>query len=150
MSKTNYGREGGKMTLKECLIQYCDVKTEVGNLEKRISDLEKENSKYSIVQASSLEPPYCLQEIKINHTNFKKAKELEKQKCILDQRYIKLLELQTKVEEEISKLPTSRLRMIFEFKYIDNLSWQQVAWRIGNKATEDSVKKEYYRYLEKI
>ena len=40
--------------------------------------------------------------------------------------------------------------MIFEFKYIDNLSWQQVAWKIGNKATEDSIKKEHYRYLEKI
>lgn len=137
------------MTLKEYLVQYCDMKTEIRNLEKRISDLERENNKYSIVQTSSLEPPFCLQEIKIDHTDFRKKKEIQKQKCILDERYIKLLELQTKVEEEVSKLPTSRLRMIFEFRYIDNLSWQQVAWKIGNNATEDSVKKEHYRYLEK-
>jgi len=138
------------MTLKEYLTQYCDIKIEIRNLEKRIADLENENNKYSIVQASSLEPPFCLQEIKIDHTDFRKKKEIQKQKCILDERYFRLLELQTKVEEEISKLPTSRLRMIFEFRYIDNLSWQQVAWRIGNRATEDSVKKEYYRYLETI
>ena len=138
------------MNLKECLVQYCDIKVEVKNLEERIVDLEKDNNKYSIVQGSSLEPPFCLQEIKISHIDFKKAKEIEKQKCILDERYFRLLELQTKVEEEISKLPTSRLRMIFEFRYIDNLSWQQVAWRIGNRTTEDSIKKEHYRYLEKI
>lgn len=138
------------MTLKEYLTQYCDIKVEIRNLEKRIADLEKKNNKYSIVQASSLEPPFCLQEIKIDHTDFRKKKEIQKQKCILDERYFRLLELQTKVEEEISKLPTSRLRMIFEFRYIDNLSWQQVAWRIGNRATEDSVRKECERHLESI
>lgn len=137
------------MTLKECLLQYCDVRIEIRDLEKRIFDLEQENSKYSIVQASSLKPPFCLEEIRISHSDLKKVKEIQKQKCILDDRYIRLLELQTNVEEEINKLPTSRLRMIFEFKYIDNLSWQQVAWKIGNNATEDSVKKECYRYLEK-
>lgn len=137
------------MNIKDCLLQYCDIKTEVRELEKRISDLEKQNNEYSIVQGSSLEPPFCLQEIKISHTDFRKAREIEKQKCILDERYTKLLEMQTKVEEEISKLPTSRLRMIFEFRYIDNLSWQQIAWRIGNKATAESVRKEYNRYLEK-
>ena len=138
------------MNIKDCLLQYCDIKTEVQELEKRISDLEKQNNEYSIVQGSSLEPPFCLQEIEISHTDLKKAKEIEKQKCILDERYIKLLEMQTKVEEEISKLPTSRLRMIFEFRYIDNLSWQQTAWRIGNKATENSIRMEHNRFLKEL
>ena len=63
------------MTLKECLLQYCDMQVEIRNLEKRISDLEKKNNEYSMVQASSLEPPFCLHEIKISHIDFKKAKE---------------------------------------------------------------------------
>lgn len=138
------------MNLKECLENYLDAKQATQLLEKKIADLDKENSEYSVVQASSLTSPFCLKDIKIYHTDFRKTKEIEKQKIILEERYIKLLELQTKVEEEISKLPTPRLQMIFELKFIDNLSWQQVAWNIGNKATEDSVKKEYYRYLEKI
>lgn len=136
------------MTLKECLVQYRDIKKEIKYLEERINKLEIKNNEYSVVQASSLKPPFRLEELKISHTDFKKIKEIEKQKCILDERYNTLLEIQAKTEEEISKIPTSRLRMIFEFRYIDNLSWQQVAWRIGNKATEESVRKEHNRYLE--
>lgn len=138
------------MNLKDCLENYLDARKAIQLLEKKIADLDKENSEYSVVQASSLTPPFCLKDIKIYHTDFRKSKEIEKQKIILEERYVKLLELQNKVEEEINKLPTPRLQMIFELKFIDNLSWQQVAWNIGNKATEDSVKKEYYRYLEKI
>lgn len=138
------------MKLKDCLAQYCDTKEEIKELEKRINDLEKENSEFSVVQASSLTPPFLLGEERIYHTDFRKSRKIQELKGILKNRYDRLLDQQIKVEEFIEKLPTSRLRQIFEYRYIDNNSWVKVAMRIGNRSTSDSVRMEHDRFLEKI
>ncbi len=137
------------MNLKDCLVQYCDTRNEIEKLEKRINDLEKENSEFSVVQASSLTPPFLLGEERIYHTDFRKTRKLQELRGILKTRYDRLLDQQLIVEEFIDKLPTSRLRQIFEYRYIDNNTWVKVAMRIGNGATFESVKKEHNRFLEK-
>ena len=68
---------------------------------------------------------------------------------ILNNRYDRLLEQQVKTEEFIDKLPTSRLRMIFEYRYLRNCSWTKVAYLIGGQATDRSVRAEHDRFLEK-
>ena len=137
------------MNLKDCLVQYCDTREEIKELEKRINDLEKENSEFSVVQASALESPFLLGEERIYHTDFRKSRKIQELKGILKYRYDRLLDQQIKVEEFIDKLPTSRLRQIFEYRYIDNNTWVKVAMRIGNGATFESIKKENNRFLEK-
>ncbi len=137
------------MNLKDCLVQYCDTREEIKELEKRINDLEKENSEFSVVQASALESPFLLGEERIYHTDFRKSRKIQELKGILKYRYDRLLDQQIKVEEFIDKLPTSRLRQIFEYRYIDNNTWVKVAMRIGNGATFESIKKEHNRFLEK-
>ncbi len=52
-----------------------------------------------------------------------------------------------KLERYIADLPDSLLRMIFTFRFINGLTWAQVAEHISSKTTEDSVKKMCYRYL---
>ena len=52
-----------------------------------------------------------------------------------------------KLERYIADLPDSLLRMIFTFRFINGLTWGQVAEHISEKTTEDSVKKMCYRYL---
>lgn len=56
---------------------------------------------------------------------------------------------QARLEEYIAALPESLLRMIFTYRFVDCLAWGQVAENIGAGATEDSVKKACYRYLNK-
>ena len=46
----------------------------------------------------------------------------------------------------IDDLPDSRLRRIFSFRYIDGLTWQQVAFRIG-EFDEQYPRKIHNRYL---
>lgn len=143
------------MNLKDCLMQYCDVREEIKELEKRIDNLEKENSEFSVVQASSLTSPFLLGEERIYHTDFRKSRKIQELKGILKYRYDRLLEQQIKVEEFINELPTSRLRRIFEYRYICQFSWARVAIEInknkkGNYVTDESVKKEHYRYLETL
>lgn len=52
-----------------------------------------------------------------------------------------------RLERYIAELPDSLLRMIFALRFINGLSWAQVSEHIGRHTTEDSVKKQCYRYL---
>ena len=67
---------------------------------------------------------------------------------ILQNRYDRLLVQQTRVEEFIDIIPTSRLRRIFAYRYIENFTWQKVAYIIGGNSTSESVRKEHDRFLE--
>ena len=67
-----------------------------------------------------------------------------------------LLEAINKVDDYIATIPKSKLRMIFRFYYLDDLTWSQVAIRMNErfpdkriKYTEDSCRKQHDRYLEK-
>lgn len=42
-----------------------------------------------------------------------------------------------------------RMQRIIKWKLFDGLTWQQVARKLGPKATENSVKKEFERFLRK-
>ena len=57
----------------------------------------------------------------------------------------KLLE----VEEYIEGIEDSRVRTIIRLRYIEGMTWQQVADYMGGEHTEDSVRKAAGRFLEK-
>lgn len=59
-----------------------------------------------------------------------------------------LEEKKERIEKFFSEIPTEHLRKIFKLKFMDELSWAQVARKIGGNNTKDSVKKICYRYLE--
>lgn len=61
----------------------------------------------------------------------------------------KLLSLMTQVEEYIQTIPDSRIRRIFRYRYIDGLSWTQVAHRMGRKHTADSCRMAHNNFLKK-
>lgn len=60
----------------------------------------------------------------------------------------KLLELLNAVEEYIQGIEDSRMRRIMRYRYIDGLSWVQVAHRMGGHHTEESCRKTHDRFLE--
>ena len=55
---------------------------------------------------------------------------------------------QNKLERYIRELPNSLLRLIYTYRFINGLTWFQVAESIGGRCSEDSVKKAFYRYQE--
>lgn len=61
----------------------------------------------------------------------------------------KLLQMLTDVEEYIQSIEDSRIRRIIRYRYIDDLSWVQVAHRMGGKHTADSCRMAHDRFLEK-
>ena len=50
-------------------------------------------------------------------------------------------------EEFIASVQDSRIRRIINLRFIEKLSWNKVADRIGGGNTEDSVRKAFDRYM---
>ena len=42
-----------------------------------------------------------------------------------------------------------RMQRIIKYKIFEEMTWQQVADRMGRKTTEESVRKEFKRFFEK-
>jgi len=54
-----------------------------------------------------------------------------------------------RLERYISDIDDSLTRMIFTLRFINGLSWMQVAAHIGGGNTEEGIKKTCYRFLDK-
>lgn len=59
----------------------------------------------------------------------------------------KLLNLLNQVEEYLEGIKDSRIRRIMRYRYIDDLSWAQVAHRMGGQHTAESCRQTTERYL---
>ncbi len=140
------------MTLKECLIQLCDIRLEIKELENKIYKLEPKTHEIisDSVESTTKYFPIVPTRLKIQGLDQKAIKKIEYYKSLLEDRHSKLLNIQIQVEEFIDKLPTSRLRRIFNYRYIEQYPWIKIAALIGKNATEDSIRKEHDRYLEKL
>lgn len=62
---------------------------------------------------------------------------------------LKYLREQKKIEEYISGIEDCQIRLIFSRRFVDLMSWRQIAFTVGGGNTEDSVKKACYRHLKK-
>lgn len=63
---------------------------------------------------------------------------------------IKLLEITNEVESFIEKIENSRMRRMITYRFLDNLTWFQVAQRMGKHHTEESCRKAVERFLKEI
>lgn len=136
------------LTIKDKLAQYEDIKKEISELDTKIEKLEKEGFKLAAVQESRKRPPFGKHDIIIEAQSPKTRNLMSMYKSMLQDRLEELLEVQIEVEEYISKLPTSRLRIIFESRYINQYAWQKIAFIVKGNATADSVRKEHDRFLK--
>ena len=69
-------------------------------------------------------------------------------KTTIEAKQILCLAERDKIERYIAELPTSLLRLIFTYRFVDGMHWAEVADSIDFvKITEDSAKKMCYRYL---
>ena len=79
---------------------------------------------------------------------YRRKKLLEKRKANLSKFELQLLELTNDVDDYINSLADSRMRRMIRYKFFDELSWVQVAHRMGGKYTADSCRKQIERFLE--
>ena len=139
---------------KNILVQYCDLQEEVKDLRRRIAKLEDEISHLTVVSDSvtGTREDGTIGHIKITGYPFpeesRKQVLLRRRKEALEEKEEELLELLSDVEEYINSIDDSRIRRIFRYRYVDNMSWVQVAIQMGGKHTADSCRMAHDRYIE--
>lgn len=136
---------------KNILSQYIDACELIRETEEEIKKLNRK--KKTVIQTnvsgSNPEFPYNPQHFKIQGTTFNYADDslLRYQKKILEERKFQAEQLKTNVEEWLNTIPP-RMQRIIKYKVFEELTWQQVAGKIGRTATEESVKKEFQRFFK--
>jgi RNA polymerase sigma factor (sigma-70 family) len=114
---------------EEKMRQLKDLNMEIKDLQERICNM-KGDVVYDTVKGSSPRKPYAVHTIKITGT---RNKDREKQKLeIIWRKKLKILQLvKMQIEEYILTIPDSKTRQILSHKYIDNLTYRQIAEHMG-------------------
>lgn len=136
---------------KNILSQYIDACELIRETEEEIKKINRKKKTVIQTNVSGSNPdfPYNPQHFKIQGTTFNYADDsrLRYQKKILEERKSQAEQLKTNVEEWLNTIPP-RMQRIIKYKVFEELTWQQVAQRMGRKATEESIKKEYQRFFK--
>jgi hypothetical protein len=142
---------------KKILVQYCDLQQEIKDLRQRIEKVERvlhrmvdgSNNVSDTVKGTRKDGTYG----SITISGIPYAEIVKKEQLILINKKkleIKVQELLSQlneVEDFIEEIEDSRIRRIFRHRYIDNLSWIQVAHRMGGGHTSESCRNAHDRAL---
>lgn len=137
---------------KKLLRDYVDARELVMETEGEIRRLlrKKGTVVQDAVKGSAHDYPYTEQHFKARGTAFtaKDDIRLRREKMLLGERQERAERVKLQVEEWMLGIP-ARVQRIVKYRYLDGLTWEQVAARMGRKATADSVRKELDRFFEK-
>ena len=137
---------------KQILYQYIDACELIRETEEEIRRIKRYRKRIEqdVVKGSSHDFPYTPTNFHVeglSYTVIRDPRSLEVQEKILEQRKAAAEEIKLQVEAWLVTVPP-RMQRIIRYKVFDGLTWQQVAARMGRKATAESVKKEFQRFME--
>lgn len=134
---------------KEKLKQLRYLESEIEVLKKQIEDLEYTITTDS-VKGSNPYFPYEERNFTITGINYreynKKAQRLQRK---LNRKAEELIDLVEETYEYIDNIDDSQIRQVITLRYINGLSWDQVAASMGGNNTADSIRMAHNRYLGK-
>lgn len=125
-----------------------EIKRKKAKLEKKIAKIEQEGAVIDTVTGGL----GGIQHFKIEGVRSNKHSELRialkgyEEKLI--KREIKAMQIVNDIELFISEIDDALMRRIIDLRFIERLSWQEVADRIGGN-TEDSVRMQFERFMQK-
>ena len=129
-----------------------DIRRRIAKLEDDIRDLEENRNETADSVACGRKGKKALKTVKISgfpemeyQTKLGRLKRLRMRLELADDQ---LLELLVGVEEYIESIEDSRMRMIMRYRYMDGMTWRQIAKAVGG-VTEEAVRIEHARFLEK-
>lgn len=137
---------------KHILQDYIDACELIKETEADIRKLKRK--KKTIIQTnvkgSNSNFPYQEQHFKVQGTafTFRDDSQLRIEEKLLTERKANAEKIKLLVEAWMNTIP-NRMQRIIRYRIFEGESWEQVAKRLGRKATGDSVKMEYRRFLEK-
>ena len=136
---------------KAILQEYVDACELVKETEKEIQKLNRK--KKTIIQTnvkgSMHEFPYVEQHFKVQGTTFtvKDDSRLRYEEKLLERQKARAEQIKQQVEEWMLKI-SSRMQRIVKYRYLEGMTWEQVAAKMGRKAMTDSVRMELNKFLK--
>lgn len=139
---------------KSVLKQYIDACELIKDTKAEIKAVKRQRRTISqdIVKGSMTEFPYAAQSFHIEGLSYsviKEPDELDNLEEILAVRIVKAEEIKTQVEMWLNMVP-QRMQRIIKYKIFEEMTWAQVAIRMGRKATPDGVRKEYENFMKAV
>lgn len=143
---------------KDILVQYTDLQEEIRDIRRRaerargqMERLETEGTVLDAVKGTRQDGTFGSIRIEgFPYADYeKRRRSLQSYLLKLAEMEEKLLELTNQAEEYINSIEDSRMRRIVRYRIMDGLSWYKVADKMGGKATSDSCKKYFERFLKK-
>lgn len=136
---------------KQILSDYIDACELVKETEKDILRLNQK--KKTIIQekvkGSMHEFPYTEQNFKIHGSAYsaKDDDRLRLEEELLKQRKTNAEQIKVQVEEWMLTIP-ARMQRIIRYKFFEGYTWEQVAKRLGRKASGESIRKEFNNFFK--
>ena len=137
---------------KQILEQYIDAcelikdtKEEIGKLRKRRRQIQKDS-----VKGSAQEFPYTLQTYHLEGLGYATVKdpdELDRMEELLAERIRNAEKIKRQVEAWLNTV-SPRMQRIIRYRIFEELTWAQVAVKMGRKATADSVRMEFTNFMK--
>lgn len=135
---------------KNILNDYIDACALVQETERDIRALKKKRKTIIQTNVSGSNPdfPYQPQHFKIEGTTFTYADDsaLRWDEGLLERRKTNAEKIKLNVEEWMLTIP-ARMQRIIRWKFLEELTWEEVAVKMGRKATGDSVRLEFQRFM---
>lgn len=134
---------------KKILEDYIDACAFIKDTEAEIARLEKKKRYVQDkVRGSNPDWPYEERSFNIDGTTetVQDSSALAKERQILDEQRKIALDLKLGVEEWMKEIPF-RMQRIIKYKFFNRLSWEEVATLMGEKCTENGIKKEFERFM---
>ena len=137
---------------KDILKQYIDACEAVKETEEQIRQLRK-NRKTVVVDAvkgSMHDFPFAEKSFKVTgiaHSVLEDPGQLDREELILEERKAAAAQIKSQVEAWLNTIPV-RMQRIIRYRDFEELTWRQVAMKMGRKATEEGVRKEYQRFFD--
>lgn len=136
---------------KQILKDYIDARELIKETEADIRRLEKKKNTIIQTNVSGSNPdfPYEPKHFKIQGTTitYREDSQLRFEKKILEERKSNADRLKLEVESWMNKIP-NRMQRIIRYRIFEELSWEQTARKLGRKATGDSVRMEFERFMK--
>ena len=137
---------------KDILKQYIDACALIEETKAEIRKLKKQKKRieHDIVKGSSQEFPYTAKTFHVEGmacSVIEESQSVDEQEKILKCRIADAESIKQQVERWINTIP-QRMQRIIRYKFFDEMTWVQVASRIGRKATPDKIRMEFNSFME--
>lgn len=136
---------------KEVLEQYIDACELIKETEADIRRVKKQRKTIiqDSVKGSMHDFPYAAQNFRIQGMTYSAVRDpgaLAAYERLLEDRKARAQEIKVQVEAWLNTVP-QRMQRIIKYKIFEGNTWAEVAKKIGRKASENGVKKEFERFM---